>query len=869
MHHSHPDPRPVRGQPEASPDGLPGHPASVADPVAGWALLPNAVVLTSISGQVLEMNAEFCALTGHERAALLGQAIDQVLPPAGRIFWQTHVLPTLLRGGEMRALQLQLRHAQGRLLPVLLNLREVLWGAEPAHCWSLFESQERHRFEAELIHQRNLAEAARQALEDHRGFLRTLCDAVPGRLAYWSSDLYCRFANQAMRDAFAPGGGALEGRHMRDVLGPQLYAQNQPQVQAALAGQEQRFERQHTLPNGLTQQVLVHYVPAVVAGQLRGFVAEITDVSAVKQAQLALAEQHELMRVTLRSIGDAVITADARGRVTWLNPAAARMTGWSERQALGLPVSQVFNIVHEHSRVAAPDPVQACLDQGQTVGLASHTVLLSRTGEEFGIEDSTAPIRSDSGELLGAVLVFHDVSEQRRLSREMSHRASHDSLTGLVNRAEFEHRLGRAFAQSQDTGEGHALMTLDLDRFKLVNDACGHAAGDQLLQQVARLLTEATRHRDTLARLGGDEFGILMEHCSTDQALRVGHAICARLDEYRFMHKGRSFRVGASIGLVPVDARWRDLAALQQAADAACYQAKQSGRNRVHCWQESDAALQERQQDVGWGTRLQQALDQDGFELWAQWQQPLDAPGAAPHAELLLRLRNPDGSLDLPRAFLPAAERFHMASRIDRWVLQQALDFLARSSASTPAPQVSVNLSGQSLADQAFHHWAQAQLRAAGPAVCARLWLEVNETVAVGQLADTALFIAQVHQAGVRVALDNFGAGAASFSYLRSLQVDAIKIDGRFVADLPSDPLAEAAVRCFVDVARLLGLQVVAECVEQAQVLTQLRGLGVTQVQGHLGHRPQRLSQLAPPTPVEALWPPTPDAAIETECNNR
>lgn len=635
-------------------------------------------------------------------------------------------------------------------------------------------------------------------------------------------------------------------------------AEDQPRLEARPTRQAEPAEPAH--PALQHRDQVLRAVADAAPGQLAYGGADLRCQFAKQAMRGALAPDaaglegrhlRELMRVTLRAVGDAVITTDAQGRITWLNPVASRLTGWTCELAQGLPLAQVFQTLHEHTRAPAPDPVQACLQLGQRVGPVSPSLLLSRTGAEHGIAHATEPVCDDDGQVLGAVLVFHEASAQRRLNRQMRQLARHDALTGLVNRAEFEHRLQRAFQQSVDTGACHALVTINLDRFKLVNEACGHAAGDLLLQQVAQLLGQQARGRDTLARLGGDEFALLLEHCSPEQALRVGQAICARMDRFRFVHQARSFRVGASIGLVPVDPRWRDLGALQQAADAACWQAKQGGGNRVQVWQENDAALSAHHQDIAWGARLQHALDHGGFELHAQRQQDLcsgEGPGLGEggslRAELLLRLRLPDGSLALPGAFLPAAGRFHLVSRIDRWVLAQAVRWLRSLPSLAPVGCLSVNLSGQSVADPDFHAWACALLHEAGPALSSRLCLEISETGAVAQLADAALFIAQVHQTGASVALDDFGAGAASFSHLRALQVDTIKIDGQFVADLVTDPLAEAAVRCFVEVGRLLGMQVVAESVEQPAVLARLRSLGVHRAQGYLGHRPEPLCQL-------------------------
>ena len=568
------------------------------------------------------------------------------------------------------------------------------------------------------------------------------------------------------------------------------------------------------------------------------------DITAIHALTGELAEQHELLRVTLQSIGDAVITTDASGRVTWLNPVAERMTGWLNAEAKGRPVGHVFHIVNEETRAPTENPVATCLQQGKLAGLANHTVLISRHGDEFGIEDSAAPIRHANGKILGVVLVFHDVTEQRRLSGEMSYRATHDALTGLVNRAEFETRLRRTLNKAHEDRSEHALLFIDLDQFKLVNDACGHSVGDQLLQQVSKLLGEAVRARDTLARLGGDEFAVILEHCSADQALRVGQKICERMDDFRFMHDERRFRIGTSIGLVPVDSRWSTTAALIQAADTSCYAAKEAGRNRVHAWFDTDQAMRVRHGEMQWAARLEQALDENRFALYAQRIEALDANTHGLHAEVLLRMIDSDGSVVQPSAFLPAAERFHFATRIDRWVLRRGIDTLCALADLSAIDTLCVNLSGQSIGDRAFHRQAIDMLKEAGTEVCRRLCLEITETAAVTNLVDASVFIEQVRALGVRIALDDFGAGASSFGYLKSLSVDLIKIDGQFIRDLLDDPLDDAAVRCFVDVARVVGVKTVAEFVDRTEVLDRVREIGIDFAQGYLLHRPE---------PIEAV----------------
>lgn len=594
-------------------------------------------------------------------------------------------------------------------------------------------------------------------------------------------------------------------------------------------------------------------------GQPLRMVGVAWDVTLLRQLGEQLAEQNERLRVTLQSIGDAVITTDAAGCVSWLNPVAERLTGWPSDQARGRRLAQVFHIVHEETRLSAEDPVVACLKQGNVPGVSGRTLLISRDGTEFGIEDSAAPIRNDRGEVLGAVLVFHDVTEQRRLSGEMSHRAMHDALTGLVNRAEFEARLRRSLKKAHEDRSEHALMYIDLDQFKLVNDACGHSAGDLLLQQVSKLLAEVVRARDTLARLGGDEFGVILEHCTGEQAQRVAQQICDRMDDFRFIQDERRFRIGASIGLVPLDNRWSTTAAIMQAADTACYAAKEEGRNRVHTWLDTDLAMRARNGEMQWATRLEQALDENRFVLHAQRIQPMTPGQHALHAEVLLRLVNSDGSLALPGTFLPAAERFHLASRIDRWVLRTAIDCLVNLDDLRHVDMLCINLSGQSIGDRAFHRHAVDLLKTAGAAICKCICLEITETTAVTNMADAAIFVKQVRGLGVRVALDDFGAGASSFGYLKTLPVDMLKIDGQFIKDLIDDPLDDAAVRCFADVARVVGLKTVAEWVSSPAILQRVREIGIDYAQGFLLHRPEPISLVlgAEPRPENPATPAT------------
>jgi len=352
------------------------------------------------------------------------------------------------------------------------------------------------------------------------------------------------------------------------------------------------------------------------------------------------------------------------------------------------------------------------------------------------------------------------------------------------------------------------------------------------------------RSRDTLARLGGDEFAVILEHCTSDKAVRLAQKICDQMDDFRFIHDDRSFRIGTSIGLVSLDQRWSDVTALMQAADTSCYAAKEAGRNRVHHWFDTDQIVRARQGEMQWASRIEQALDEDRFVMYTQRIKPLEGEAGAIHAEVLIRLKDTDGSLIQPSAFLSAAERFHLASRIDRWVLRHVVDHLLALPAISTVQMLCVNLSGQSVGDRAFHRDAIDLLTNAGPAVCERLCLEITETAAVTALADASIFIDQVHLLGVQVALDDFGAGASSFGYLKNLNVDIIKIDGQFIKDLVSDQLDMATVRCFVEVAKVVSVKTVAEYVDQPEILERIRAIGIDYAQGFLIHQPEPIDQV-------------------------
>ena len=577
--------------------------------------------------------------------------------------------------------------------------------------------------------------------------------------------------------------------------------------------------------------------------QVLAYEGTIADITERKRVEQAIFDEKERAQVTLQSIGDGVITTDREGRIEYLNPVAEQLSGWSSDEARGATIMEVLRLRDELTHAEIENPLLRCLREDRVVNFGEHSVLNNRLGQEIAIQDSAAPIRDRSGRTVGAVVVFRDVTKERRLKHALSFQATHDVLTGLINRREFDNRLTVALQSARDGEGSHALLYVDLDQFKVVNDTCGHSGGDRLLRDVTSLLQQQVRSADVIARLGGDEFGILAQHCSIEQATRIAEQIRQAVRDYRFFWDQNTASIGASIGVVAITRDSDSVASLLSAADIACYAAKDEGRNRVHVHDSNEVSGRHR--EMYWVSRVTRAVDEGRLELYSQ---PVvaaraDSPPLPLFQELLVRLRDDDGDLILPGEFIPAAERHNVVGAVDRWVLEEAAARLRQClAAGRELPLLGVNVSSQTLAERDFLDFVLTLVE--DPAIGHGLCFDIAESNINSGVGPTLTFIEEVRKRGCRIALDDFGAGLSSFHKLKKVPVDFLKIDGRFLSGLDADPVDRSMVDAISKVARALGIATIGERVETAETLACLKELGIDYVQGYHLARPAPLDKL-------------------------
>src|SRR6267142_2391728 len=601
----------------------------------------------------------------------------------------------------------------------------------------------------------------------------------------------------------------LVGRRLADLVPPEYSELVSENIRRRLSG-EPAAERYEIDMVGLQGQLSRLEISSTPVDFDHGSALLITGVEIIPtQTTPALhlggdgASEPQLL--ALQSLAEAIIATDKDGRITFLNPAAEHLTGSGAAGALGKLLEDIVSLVDETDRRLLSDPVHQALTTGAPVNLSRRALLLSRTnGNERSIELSASPIRNSAQELIGAVVLLHDVTEMRGLARQMSYQATHDALTGLVNRREFERRLEEAI-ESGHRGDGqHVLCYLDLDRFKIVNDSSGHLAGDSMLREVAKLLRDAVR-------------------------------------EYRFVWKDKIFNIGVSVGLVEISRESGTLEELLAAADTACYVAKKQGSGRVVVYSARDEALARHTGEIQWLQRLQGALKENRFHLYQQVIVAAHGDDGGPALEVLLRLQDEAGHELPPSEFMRAAERYRLMGLVDRWVVQTTFAALGRGAIPVPAHRsVAINISGQTLGDAQFLEFVVECFDTSGVAP-AQVCFEINESAVVANLDHARRFVGVLHGMGCQFALDDFGSGVGSFSNLKNLPLDYLKIDGSFMRNLERDTVNQAMVAAMIKLARTLNFKVIAEQVEDAASVDVARRMGVDYLQGYAIGRPQLL----------------------------
>jgi len=551
----------------------------------------------------------------------------------------------------------------------------------------------------------------------------------------------------------------------------------------------------------------------------------------------------------LQSLSEAIVTTDLGGHLVYLNPAAERLLGVGRAQAMGRLLEEIVGIVDQNDRKLLADPIREAIDggNGNPHALTRRAVLLGKaSGEERAIELSASPLRDIDGQLAGAVVLLHDVTELRGLHRQMSYQATHDALTGLVNRREFERRLEEAADAARRGEAAHMLCYLDLDRFKIVNDSSGHLAGDSMLRDVAKLLRDQVRDSDTVARLGGDEFGMLLVGCPLDKARQIADDVCRVVAGFRFVWHDRVFNIGVSIGLIEIGREAGTVEQLLASADSACYVAKKEGAGRVSVYSARDEALARGSGEIEWLQKLQGAIKEERFALYYQ---PIVAAfgseSEGPSMEVLLRMLDESGHEIQPGEFVQAAERFRLMASVDRWVVQTTLSALSRNYFQLARDRsVAINISGQTLGDPQFLEFVVETLDSTGVSP-GQVCFEISETAVNGNLENARRFVGVLHGMGCKFTIDDFGSDVGSFSSLKNLELDYLKLDGSVMRNLAGDSVSQTMVTAMIKLARTLNFKIIAEQVEDSAALEAARKMGVDYVQGFVIARPAKLATAA------------------------
>ena len=669
-----------------------------------------------------------------------------------------------------------------------------------------------------------------------------LANAMPDVVLVHGDKIH--FANTAASELLGIDAKHLTGHPMIDLVRPAYRTRFRNNTTALLKGDADVMNEELQLVDGHKGSRSTE--SRSVAVSYRGQPSVLTiarDVTYRKSVEASLGRSKHQAQVTLESIADGVITTDTNGVIDYLNSAAQELTGASAQESVGKRLSDIVKLVDETDRRDLGDPVSQCLISRKRISLGRRALMVSLLDDkELSVEVTASPVASLDGSVSGSVIMIRDVSELRGLTARMSYQAAHDGLTGLINRREFERQVSVALqASSKDSGS-HVLCFLDLDRFKTVNDTCGHQAGDLLLREISSLVKEQVRDSDYVGRLGGDEFGMLLVGCPLKKARQIADDVCEAVRTYRFVWQDKIFSIGVSVGLVEIGPDSTSVEDVLSAADSACYLAKEHGRGRVHVYSAKDEAGARQRGEIQWLQKLQAALKNDHFELFTQ---PIISMGGrvpnGPAVEIFLRLKDDDGSLIPPANFIRAAERYRLMGSVDRWVVGAALASLSQGGIRLPDERsCSINLSGQTMTDEGFLEYVidcldHSQIDPS------RICFEITESAVIGNLENAKRFIGVLHGMGCTFGLDDFGSGIGALSSLQGLDVDYVKIDGEYTRNLGANTVNQEVVGTITRLSKAVGFKVVAEQVEDQSSFDSLRDLGVNFIQGNYVEEPSSL----------------------------
>ncbi|MDJ0927610.1 MAG: EAL domain-containing protein [Gammaproteobacteria bacterium] len=683
-------------------------------------------------------------------------------------------------------------------------------------------------------------------LRERESLFRDLAETMPEVVLLHRDSVI--FANQAAADLVGASPEHLAGRPVTDLVRPAYRAMTRKLIEGRLSGEAVPNRVEIQMINGSERSMWVELSSAPIEYRGQPVILSVArDISYRKSIEATLGRSKQQAQFTLESIGEGVITTDTQGRIDYMNAAAEMLTGTKRDAATGKHLGDIASFVDESDRRDLGDPVGRALTDRRRASVGRRALMISADSDrEMSVELTASPIKGPDGEVAGAVVIMHDVTEIRGLTQRMSYQATHDALTGLINRREFERRLDEALRTVRNDNTTHVLCYLDLDRFKAVNDTCGHLAGDNLLREIAGLIREQVRESDSVARLGGDEFGLLLTRCPLDKARQIADDVCKAVRDHRFVWQEKIFTVGVSIGLVEVGSVSGTIKDLLAAADSACYVAKQHGRGQTHVYSARDEAAARQRGEILWLGKLQAALKEDGFELFFQ---PIVATAGrvrtGPAMEALLRLRDDEGSIVLPKQFLKAAERYQLMGNIDRWVVRATLAAIGQGTVRLPDERsCTINLSGQTLGDDEFLEFVVECLDHSQVAP-SRISFEISEPAVMADLQHARRFVGVLHGMGCQFGVDDFGSGIGSLASLRQLSIDFLKIDGAYTRNLMTDSVNHQVVSAITRLARTVGFQVIAEQVEDQADFDALRELQVDFIQGHYINRPAPLGARA------------------------